>query len=1048
MGGFSSFICIYSALIVVWLCQLKRSQLLAVHLVTIQALSPCLNGSYRFLEDKLMPISRSTHSIHGTLSTMANINSPQIALEMPSEIEASVGYLRRKVLDQSMLCERFKIPRLFRSIAFVLLAWSGLQIFDQVQLFGWQDDSSKYCYRSIAGLGSSVYEMQASYGWDAREPWPEEALSAAANTAAVPVETLRRIADGLSGARSAMFQEVMIYHPKQTEDGERELIERMLDQHHKEYCPLGLAIAWGAKSENLFHAGEYQAALWCIDRAIQNGRRIRVTQPNSLLNYLILKSKILEFTSDASEVKEVLQEAVFVADMYGYPQVNDLLAYNGLALHELYHGSLDKSIAAFSKVFELSIERDSPMAAIEAASNLMEIFISENRLEFAEQWLKRVEDLVFDIGLKELPLEFILRREKLKAKQGDREGAVAALRAILENKPDGIEDYQLNQIFTQLASSEYLLGNSDAALVAIQSVNHRNPMNKSQSFGTRLLEAKILNAEGRAEEALKLLDELEPQIEDSPVYMAESKLIRSLAAQSLGRFEEALFLLHEHIELENLRVDERSIDEAGRVTAKLADAEKVYELRLARQNRDVAEALARREQDNARQAAWIRNLTVLISLLVIVCSIACYHLVSQRAAAVKLRQQEARLNNELKAKLIDQAIELRSEVETRRELELSLERKHRFEALGHLTGGVAHDFNNLLTVIMNSTELFRVQVPDLPEPASQLLDSSMQAASSGANIVSQLLAYARQTPLTIVPIKINNWLHDVSGLFRRAVNPAIRFTLVDQAGDSVVNSDDARLTTAVINLLANANDAIDGEGAITLTVRTKSIKAGNLSSHGDSTTGEFLEICVKDDGVGMTSEQLKMACEPFYTTKDPRSGTGLGLSGVLGFATQSKGDLQIESEVGQGTTVRLLLPLWKSSQESSEIEIATTDRQSLLCSILVVDDLYQVRHVTAEQLRHKGFSVREAADGPAALEDIEEFGLPDIVLSDVRMTGGISGIELRRRILDKKPDARVVLMSGYANGEFDPGTLVLNKPFNHCQLIEILDTCLTTPTSA
>ncbi len=375
---------------------------------------------------------------------------------------------------------------------------------------------------------------------------------------------------------------------------------------------------------------------------------------------------------------------------------------------------------------------------------------------------------------------------------------------------------------------------------------------------------------------------------------------------------------------------------------------------------------------------------------------------------------------------------LKEETSARQQLELAVERKFRDEALGKLTGGVAHDFNNLLTVVLHSVDLLRRQNPQIDDDSQLLLNAIHNAAESGSTIVSQLMAYTRQQPLEPKPLALSSWLATTRTMLKQSLGNSIEFIENDQSGNASICIDSAQLTTAIINLFVNARDAIcPNSGTVQLVIQRLDLDESNSKTWSSLPHGRYAHFQVIDNGKGMSPEELTHACEPFFTTKPPGAGTGLGLSTVLGFVKQSGGELQLRSQPGQGTTVSFLLPLTdkEALTQAEPTPLAASGHPSQL---LLVEDQEAVRLVLAAGLKSIGYEVTQAAHAAEAMAIISQSGAPRILLSDVRMPGAMDGVQLRRWVLERFPNVHVVLMSGYrdidANDDADNNIVFLQKP--------------------
>jgi len=369
------------------------------------------------------------------------------------------------------------------------------------------------------------------------------------------------------------------------------------------------------------------------------------------------------------------------------------------------------------------------------------------------------------------------------------------------------------------------------------------------------------------------------------------------------------------------------------------------------------------------------------------------------------------------------------------------------EAVGQLTGGIAHDFNNLLTVIANALDLLVRPMRDEAR-RQRVVDGARRAAERGGNLTKQLLAFAQRQPLRPGNHNINALINGVEAVLRRTCPEPIEFVLDLSARPVAANIDAAQFETALVNLVLNARDATAKGGRVSITTGSAAIDRAHARPMSDIVPGDYVVIAVADTGEGMSPDVLARAVEPFFTTKEVGKGTGMGLSQVYGFVTQSGGHVAIASEPGAGTTVTLYLPaakpLAKPRQESERGEEDEDD--ALRSRVLVVDDDPEVLDVTVETLRRLGYAVLTAPDGPAALAVLRREADVDILFSDIVMPRGMNGIELARTARRLRPELRVLLVSGYpppalsrlpeigVDGEF----AFLSKPYRGAELAAAL----------
>jgi signal transduction histidine kinase/CheY-like chemotaxis protein len=375
----------------------------------------------------------------------------------------------------------------------------------------------------------------------------------------------------------------------------------------------------------------------------------------------------------------------------------------------------------------------------------------------------------------------------------------------------------------------------------------------------------------------------------------------------------------------------------------------------------------------------------------------------RRRAESELRQ----LNSTL-----EQRVE--QEVASRRQAEDALRQSQKMEAIGQLTGGVAHDFNNLLMVIIGNLHLLAREVAGQPRQ-EKLIAAAQKGAARGAQLTSQLLAFARRQTLRPESRPINDLVHEFDVLTGRMLGESIRIDFQLQPSASACYVDPAQFGAALLNLVGNARDAMPSGGELTIRTANLSLDAEAAARFPDAEPGLYAVVEVADNGAGMPPEVLERSIEPFFTTKEPGKGTGLGLSQVHGFVSQSGGFLTLESKVGSGTTVRIHLPSAAASPAAAASPDAPTT--SAGGTVLVVEDDPDVRNLVLTQLDDLGYTTLAATNGPEALQLLQEQkNHVDLLLTDVVMPGGMTGVELVSAARELRPQLPAILTSGYTSG--------------------------------
>jgi PAS domain S-box-containing protein len=378
----------------------------------------------------------------------------------------------------------------------------------------------------------------------------------------------------------------------------------------------------------------------------------------------------------------------------------------------------------------------------------------------------------------------------------------------------------------------------------------------------------------------------------------------------------------------------------------------------------------------------------------------------------------------------------------REKAEEALRQSQKMETLGQLTGGVAHDFNNLLQVVTGNLDILQRHLPEDAARLRRAADNARKGADRAATLTQRLLAFARRQPLTPMQADINRLVGSMSDLLHRTLGETVEIEIVLAPRLWRVEVDPNQLENALLNLAVNARDAMPAGGKLTIETSNTYLDSDYAAAHPEVTAGQYVLLCVSDTGQGMDQATVDRAIEPFFTTKEVGRGTGLGLSMVYGFIKQSGGHFRIYSEPGEGTTVRIYLPRLLGPIEE---EAAAAPKGALVATrgetILVCEDDEDVRAYSVEVLRELGYAVLEAADGPAALRQLEEKGAEvDLLFTDVVLPGGMTGAVLAERARLLRPHLKVLFTTGYARnaivhqGRLDEGVELLTKPFTHGDL--------------
>lgn len=413
---------------------------------------------------------------------------------------------------------------------------------------------------------------------------------------------------------------------------------------------------------------------------------------------------------------------------------------------------------------------------------------------------------------------------------------------------------------------------------------------------------------------------------------------------------------------------------------------------------------------------------------------------ARRRAEEALRRLNEELEERVTAALAEQA-----------KAEEALRQAQKMEAIGQLSGGIAHDFNNLLGGILSAQELMRQRLEqsrfDALEPLLKLSSDSAQRASS---LVHRLLAFSRQQTLQPCSTQVAMLVSGMEELLRRTIGPSITLTSHFPCQLWPTFIDPPQLESALLNLCINARDAMPAGGVIDI-FGDNLLLDDQQACALELPAGEYVRLCISDNGNGMSAEVAERAVDPFFTTKPMGQGTGLGLSMAYGFVRQSGGQLRVLSTLGEGTRIELLLPRHREHPEAPGPRPTRTPLEkssSATQRILLVEDHAALRVVVCEVLEELGYRVDAFENGPAALAHLQDGERPDLLLSDIGLPGGLNGRQLAERCREHHPCLKVLFITGYdesaalSDGQLLQGTQVLTKPFELAVLAERIRTLL------
>lgn len=391
-----------------------------------------------------------------------------------------------------------------------------------------------------------------------------------------------------------------------------------------------------------------------------------------------------------------------------------------------------------------------------------------------------------------------------------------------------------------------------------------------------------------------------------------------------------------------------------------------------------------------------------------------------------------------------------------RQAQTALNQAQKLKVVGQLTSGIAHDFNNLLTVVLGNLAVLKEGLQGNPE-LYEAAHTAMNAARRGADLTRRLLAFSRQQTLQPRLLSPGQQIQEIGELLKRALGSNIELETVVDNSVWNIRVDPGQLTNAILNLAINARDAMPQGGQLRIEADNVTLDDSDPLRHPDVAPGDYVQWVVSDTGCGMAPDVLEQAFELFFTTKEFGVGTGLGLSMVYGFVKQSGGHVRIRSQVDVGTAVELYLPRYIAkgkNPSSSPVNKTTRDENALRGreTILVVEDESDIRDFVTRSLAGFGYRVSEAANGREALEILASGEPVDLLLSDMTMPGGVDGYDLSIEARRRRPEIKVLCMSGHSeqilSQGLPPGCVFLEKPFLKQDLLRVVREVLNHPAEA
>lgn len=379
--------------------------------------------------------------------------------------------------------------------------------------------------------------------------------------------------------------------------------------------------------------------------------------------------------------------------------------------------------------------------------------------------------------------------------------------------------------------------------------------------------------------------------------------------------------------------------------------------------------------------------------------------------------------------------------------ELTL-RQERLAAVGQLAAGLAHEFNNILTIIQGHASLL-LDNPDMDEDSIQSISHITDGVERTAALVKQMLAFSRKQVMQQKVVHINEAMSQITVMLGRLLGAhvVLRFDIAPQLPPIMADPD--MLQQIIVNLVVNARDAMSSGGQLTICAVEAQFAAEDLAGKPERREGRFIQLSITDTGTGIDSATINRLFEPFFTTKDIGKGTGLGLASVYGMVNQNSGWIEVESEIGVGTTFNIYFPAAKNAPEKNPPNTGAPRARSNGETVLVVEDEVVLRELVGEILKTHGYRVLDAATGREALQAWDKHGKNvDLLLTDMALPDGMSGRELAAKLQEANPRLPVIFSSGYSQESLErkdqavPGQTFLSKPYRPADLAEAVRTAL------
>jgi signal transduction histidine kinase/ActR/RegA family two-component response regulator len=389
------------------------------------------------------------------------------------------------------------------------------------------------------------------------------------------------------------------------------------------------------------------------------------------------------------------------------------------------------------------------------------------------------------------------------------------------------------------------------------------------------------------------------------------------------------------------------------------------------------------------------------------------------------------------------------DITERLKLEGQLRQSQKMESVGQLAAGVAHDFNNMLTIIQGHSGALLAK-PTLPRDMLDPLQAVYFAAERAAGLTRQLLMFSHKNVIQSKLLDLREVIGNMTKMLEDLLGETIKLEFFPPSELPLIEGDTGMIGQIIMNLSVNARDAMPNGGKLVISVNTVTIDDDYVKSHADARAGRFVRLRVTDTGIGMDPVTLPRIFEPFFTTKDVGKGTGLGLATAYGIIKQHEGWIEVNSEPNKGATFDVYFPAReKTPAPQKEKIVSPKSTPGGTETILVVEDEPVLREMACNILKDCGYRIFEAASGREALNQwLQRANKIDLLLTDIVMPEGVSGVNLAEQLLANHPRLKIIFTSGYTANEVSPELLVktkaryLQKPYTHAELVKIVRDCL------